>query len=145
MRKKPVRGKPIDFSKDRFLPFRNYRLKPNCRALIENHILKEKAPELLASLEYLGSRRIEDVLDQELGPASSFFTTEILSTWLNPVCIPDCEPLVDVIEQVQNEPDLIIDMPIFAESPSGPITVTLLVSPDCFEIDPEGPESQRIH
>ena len=84
MSKQPVKGRPIDFSDKRSEPFTSYRLKEKCRVLILSYLKDEKAQQIIANLEYLGSRKLDEIHEHETGMGTSFFSTEVEKMWVKP-------------------------------------------------------------
>ncbi|WP_289077762.1 hypothetical protein [uncultured Parasutterella sp.] len=144
MSKQPVKGRPIDFSDKRSEPFTSYRLKEKCRVLIFSYLKDEKAQQIIANLEYLGSRKLDEIHEHETGMGTSFFSTEVEKMWVKPEILLPLPEVSEVLAGVAVKTGQGFDLPIFAASPNGAGFVAVLLSPDCFELNPEGPETCRI-
>jgi len=75
---------------------------------------------------------------------TSFFSTEVEKMWVKPEILLPLPEVSEVLAEVAVKTGQGFDLPIFAASPNGAGFVAVLLSPDCFELNPEGPVTCRI-
>lgn len=142
--KRGASGKPIDLTEGKFRPFKNYRLTESTKAALENHFQEEKLSLLVATLEYLGSRKLEEINQRASLGGLSLLSTQINKSWFLEGKEPDCLPLSEICNELSTHHFLVNNQPIFAKTTDESNTVSLLLSSECFEINTDGPEQQLI-
>ena len=77
------KGKDIDFEDEKYDPFPVYRFKPVAMNMLKHCIVPSRLDNLVANLEYIGSRKMANVEELELAESTlSFFTNEFPRYWL---------------------------------------------------------------
>lgn len=109
---------------------------------LEDKIKPEKVGDLVAFLEYMGSRVIDEMTCREAGPNQyPFFDNEFDKEWL--LDANDCEESINEI--IEQNPERLFHEPVIISPVSGdPTKVSLVISPSCFEPDPEFMTQTRL-
>lgn len=140
------RGKDIDFEDQKFDPFPSYRLKANAFQTLEQIIIPQKLPLMVANLEYIGSRKMADLDSMELIDTSmSFITNEFSRAWLAPgaeAYMTDVGELMHEFSSAASEHHPAdVSRPFLVPSiHDDESKAAILVSPQCFERNPELPD-----
>lgn len=147
----PFRGRDIDFEAQKFDPFPNYRLKSIAMNMIRRIVKPSKIDCLVANLEYIGSRKMGEIEEMDLPDSTvSFLTNEFAREWLKPGAEALLTTMPEIMLSLQRT-DLIegespFSMPFLTESIHGDNTkVALLVSPQCFEKNPDFPDKVMLN
>ena len=139
------KGKDIDFEDEKYDPFPVYRFKPVAMNMLKHCIVPSRLDNLVANLEYIGSRKMANVEELELAESTlSFFTNEFPRYWLKKgseallTSVPEILVSMQDPKPVGGESPLSI--PFLTESIRGDEgKVAILVAPQCFEKNPVFP------
>lgn len=118
-----------EFGNSFFVP---YKLKADVRTMIEEKIKPEKVESLIATVEYISSRVMDTINDENREPNRfPFFDNEFDKDWL----LEELEH--ESIDHIaENSPNRLFSEPVFTSPISGhPGKVSLIISPTCFEPD----------
>lgn len=145
------KGKDIDFEDEKYDPFPVYRFKPVAMNMLKHCIVPSRLDNLVANLEYIGSRKMANVEELELAESTlSFFTNEFPRYWLKKgseallTSVPEILVSMQDPKPVGGESPLSI--PFLTESIRGDEgKVAILVAPQCFEKNPDFPDKQMLN
>lgn len=143
---KNFRGKDIDFEDQKFEPFPSYRLKANAFETLERLIVPQKLELMVANLEYIGSRKMADLDSLEaIENNMSFITNEFSRAWLAPgaeAYMTDVQELMQEFSKaVGGDTGADFSLPFLVPSiHDDDSKAAILVSPHCFEKNPDLPE-----
>ena len=115
------------FDNSFFVP---YKLKADVRTMIEEKVRPDKVEPLIATLEYISSRVMDSLEDDDREPNKfPFFDNEFDKDWL----LEGFEH--ESIDHIaENSPNRLFSEPVFTPAISGnPSKVSLIISPTCFE------------
>ncbi len=124
-----------------FDTLRMYKLEDSSIQIIKEIIDDRHLPELLGTLEYLASRRLDDLKDKSISEACQFIGMEIDKDWIRKGSELRVEPKETLFERLNQLVKQGTSVPLLVETileDRG--TLSLMVPFSCFKVDQRNPD-----